>query len=185
MTLIELLLAGGLLALLLTLTLSFLVPSLRASSRGALRVDLQQRANLALEAAVEDLQRCTPSSVWLFPDGMCLQRLDSFTSGGVQVWEPTLITYHWNSGDGRLTREVWLPGKPNLSITPVLEHPVAPNLADYQLLVSRSNGTEKLLADSVAKFGLSWASRAMHISLELTRQKERFELHRNVFLRNG
>ena len=185
MTLLELLLSGGLLALLLTLTLGFLVPSLRASSRGSLRVDLQQRANLALEAAIVDLQRCNPDSVWIFPDGMCLQRLDGFTAGGIQVWEPTLVTYHWNSKNGQLSRGIWSPGQPALSITPALDQPRKPSLADYQLLINPPDGGARLLADSVTKFELGWSGRVARISLELARQSERFELHRNVFLRNS
>ena len=174
MTLLELMLAGGLLALLLTVTLSFLIPSLGATSRGALRVDLQQRASLAVESAVEDLQRSTPSSIWIFDKGVCLQRLDGFTSGGMQVWEARRVSYHWDA-DHCLRRE----------LSEATEQPVAPSLTDFQKLVNQPGGSEKVLAYSVRQFRLSWAGRAVQITLELVRQKERFELHRNVFLRNG
>jgi len=175
LTLLELMLAGGLMALLLTLTLSFLVPSLRASSRAALRVDLQQRANLAMEALSQDLQRCSASSIWLFPQGVCMQRLNSFTTGGMQLWEGSRVTYQWAAAGGPLVRET----------VAAESQPVAPSAADFQKWVTQKLGTEKLLAEPVSQFKVSWAGRVLGIDLELAHQNEHFELHRNLFLRNG
>ena len=193
LTLVELMLAGGLLSLLLTVTLSFVFPSMRASSRGALRVDLQERVHLGLENMVLDLERCSASSVWVFPgnpSGMSLQRMDTYTSGGAQVWEPSLITYHWRTSTGRLIRETWA-GQPVLSITPRVEQPAAPSAADFLKIANQTGGREKLLADSVTDFTASWANRVLQLTLVMERsvhgrpKKERFEMRRSVFFRNN
>jgi type II secretory pathway pseudopilin PulG len=197
-TLLELMVAGGLLSLLLTVSLNVLLPSLQASSRASARVDMQQRLTLSMESLLADLERCSASSVAVFPaqgpngpSGLSMQRMDGFTSGGFQTWEPALISYHWRPDDGRLVRGKWSGGPPTLSVAPVSAQPVLPSPADFLLLVNNLGGGEKLLAESVKQFGLSWNSRTLHIDLLAERsvsgciKKECFEMHRSFCFRNS
>ncbi|MFN8607053.1 MAG: prepilin-type N-terminal cleavage/methylation domain-containing protein [Vulcanimicrobiota bacterium] len=196
-TLFELMVAGTLLSLLLTVSLSLLKTTFQSSSRAAVRVELQQRACLSMENLLADLERCSASSVHLFtaqpvgqPYGLCLQRLEGFSSGGVQLWEPTLICYHWNAAQRRLARVNWLPAKPALSILPTTAQPVAPTPADFLMLARNSGPGYKLLAEAVKQVGLVQEPGRLRISLWLERQlsdagRESFEMHRVFSFRNS
>lgn len=172
LSLLETLVAGGLLLLLMTMALNFLSPSFRNSSRGALRVEMQQRASLSIECLGADLERCAASTVTIFPnEGMALQRLDGFTPGGLQVWEKALVLYYCPPTAGRLVRHLCRPA-------------ALPNRDEFLALLARPVVARRVLADSVRQFELSSTGRLVRLRLVLERGlKERFEIQRSFYLR--
>ena len=201
--LLETLLAGALLTMVMGLVLSFLIPTFRNSSRGGLRVEMQQQASLAMEKLVIDLEHGAPASVSLLPaptgsgevSGVAVQRMDGFTSSGTQLWETQLIVYYWLPKTATLKREVWNNGmKPNLSVTLLDYHPARITRQDLLDLINDGSAPEANVARGVSLFSVDYppppASQPYRIRLTLERSPigqtaaEVLALDRSITLRN-
>ncbi len=190
----ELLVCSGLLLLLMGLLLSFLYPSFRMTSRAAARMEMQQRAQVALDQMVIDLERSGPTSVSFWPStqandtvGVSLQRLETFAPSGAPVWESAYIVYHWNPATGRLIREQWPPALPSITPAPESWRPNRLERPQFLELARQPNGSEKCLADGVAVFEPRSSPRGLRLVLERNvagGRRERFEVERRLSLRN-
>lgn len=201
LSLLESLVAAGLLALLTGMALMFLVPSLRMSTRSGLRVEMQQQASVLLERLQVDLEHSAPAGVALLPgrdatqmSGISIQALQGFTSLGAQVWEPKVIAYVWLPGPAVIKRETWTPSlSPSL---PVMLMSFRPSRLTYQDLITLSNdpsNPEVVVARGVQLLEVNPGPSGMGavvIHLVLQREvpgrstPERLEVRRGVMLRN-
>lgn len=202
MSLVEVLVASGVLLVLLSMVLSFLYPSFRASSRGAMRVEMQQQANLAVDRLVIDLEQCAPASVSLLPpnqasdpSGVVMQPLRGFTGTGVQEWQKRLVVYYALPVEGKLYSKEWPPQVPALSgVTLSDVRPLRLDRVNFLELLVQKNGTERALAHGVVDFIVKPASMlsmqpiSIHLLLERNvpgkTTPERFELRRSFSFRN-
>jgi type II secretory pathway pseudopilin PulG len=204
-TLLEVLIAAGLSFLLLGLIVTFLIPVLRYSGRGALRVELQQQVRVGLQRILEDLQRSTASGVSLLesdgqggPVALGIVRLEELTAEAEQVWETQVVVYCWQPDTGRLIRKTWPPAPP-ASLNPGLDpgKPTRLEPAELRLIAEEKNGTEVSVARDIALFEVSHAGSGASLQpplvLKLVGQAtppggtepERFEETRSVSLRNA
>ena len=203
MSLLETLLAGTLLTMVMGLVLSFLIPTFRNSSRGGLRVEMQQQASIALERLVIDLEHGAPASVSLLPaptgteevSGVAVQRMEGYTSSGSQLWETQLIFYYWLPKTGTLKREIWKNGmNPSLSVTLLDYHPAHVTRQDLLDVINNGSAPESTMARGVTKFSVDYPlppyQQPYRIQLTLERspmgQKapEVLTLDRSITLRN-
>lgn len=114
-TLIELVVASALAALVLGLGAAFLVPALRASSRSAARVELEQRAVLALSRLVKDIEHTSPAGMSLRSnDPVCVavNPLEEVRPNGDLIWSESYVIYYHDSAQGLFIRRLWPPGNP-------------------------------------------------------------------------
>lgn len=126
-TLLELLVTMTLLTLVVALGLAFLLPVLRASTRGTLRVEMEQQATVAMNRLVTDLRRTSVSGLSLRsgPDPVAVAAcpvsgpdLRAGQPGPVQpdgtvVWSDFFILYSWTAAEAKLKRREWPPGAPS------------------------------------------------------------------------
>lgn len=114
LTLVEVLVAGFLGALVLFLLVTLLLPTLRLCSQGATRVDLDQRGMIASYHLVSALRRTTRAGVAAGSSGplslLSIHQLDGTASGSKQNWSRDLTLF---SLENRCLRKHTLP----------LEHP--------------------------------------------------------------
>lgn len=203
MSLLETLLAGALMTMVMGLVLSFLIPTFRNSSRGGLRVEMQQQASIALERLVIDLEHGAPASVSILPaptgtdevSGVAVQRMEGYTSSGAQLWETQLIVYYWLPKTQTLKREIWNNGmKPSLPVTLLDYHPAHITRQDLISIINDASAPESNLAQGVTKFSVDYPAppnqQPYRIQLTLERapigQKapEVLTLDRSITLRN-
>lgn len=203
MSLLETLLAGALMTMVMGLVLSFLIPTFRNSSRGGLRVEMQQQASIALERLVIDLEHGAPASVSILPaptgtdevSGVAVQRMEGYTSSGAQLWETQLIVYYWLPKTQTLKREIWNNGmKPSLPVTLLDYHPAHITRQDLISVINDASAPESNLAQGVTKFSVDYPAppnqQPYRIQLTLERapigQKapEVLTLDRSITLRN-
>lgn len=203
MSLVETLLAGALLTMVMGMVLSFLIPTFRNSSRGGLRVEMQQQASVAMEKMVIDLEHGAPASVSILPapagtdevSGVAVQRMDGFTSSGTQFWETQLILYYWLPKTQTLKREVWNNAmKPTLSVTLLDYHPARITRQDLLDVINDGSAPEFTVARGVTKFSVDYppppAQQPYRIQLTLERSpigqsaNEVLALDRSITLRN-
>lgn len=203
MSLLETLLAGSLLTMVMGLVLSFLIPTFRNSSRGGLRVEMQQQASIAMERLVIDLEHGAPASVSILPEptgtdevsGVAVQPVEGYTSSGAQVWETQLVVYYWLPKTRTLKREIWNNGlKPPLPVTLLDYHPAHITRQDLIDIINDGTSPETNLARGVSKFSVDYPAppnqQPYRIQLTLERspigQKvpEVLTLDRSITLRN-
>lgn len=114
-TLIELVVAAALAALVLGLGSAYLVPALRATSRSAARVELEQRAVVALSRLVNDIEHTAPAGMSLrssAPVCVAVNRLDEVRPNGDLIWSDAYVIYYHDSVNNLLIRRLWPPGDP-------------------------------------------------------------------------
>lgn len=203
MSLLETLLAGTLLTMVMGLVLSFLVPTFRNSSRGGLRVEMQQQASISMERLVIDLEHGAPASVSILPapagsnevSGVAVQRMEGYTSSGSQLWETQLIVYYWLPKTQTLKREIWNNGmKPALPVTLLDYHPARITRQDLIDIINDGSAPESTLARGVTKFSVEYPAPPLQqpyrIQLTLDRSPlgqqvpETLTLDRSITLRN-
>lgn len=183
-TLIELLVASVLGVLLLGMTVSFLIPSMRYSGEGAARAEVQQQAIMALNAMEADLRTTSVSGLTISygnqtaPPGFAVQPVEDVTQRGAQVWKLGLYVSYWDKTEGRLVRETWPPTPPgSLQTTLVNTEPNRITDPDFLGLVSNKNGSERYLASGVTNFtvrhaGISTTAITPPITLNVTLERK-------------
>ncbi|MGE0489676.1 MAG: hypothetical protein AB7S38_10730 [Vulcanimicrobiota bacterium] len=205
-SLLELLVASGLLLLLGTLFVWFLVPSVRYSSQGAARVDLEQMVTLALDRIGNDLQHTVARGVSYHPlaaagasDPVVLAIVPQadVDADGRRIWSQEVVVYFWDRSAHKLYRRTWPPGPPaSLSVpTPLpTNRPTSFGVADLLALCDPA-GTRSVATD-VTRFDVSHAGPGasivppLRIDLELSRQvgpnqTETFANTKTITLRNS
>lgn len=200
-TLLEVLVAMVLGLLVLALGLALYQFSVKEWSRLSTRIELQQMAATVLNRLAADARDSTPGGVSELPEGTALGlvRLEDVGSDGVQIWEERLIVYSWSASE----RKLWRRNRPNEDPKgkgPKLKlkknHPgkLPPPL--MKLVAGERSDTDQLVASDVILFQADLAGDpetpaqplTVRIGLEkaiLHARPERFELERDVFLRNS
>jgi prepilin-type N-terminal cleavage/methylation domain-containing protein len=203
-TLLELLIALGLLGLVASLVSLMLVRTLKLSQKGLSRVDMQQQASLALQRMLTDLRRTSCAGLSLRssadPKGLAICPISSpqLRSGqpepvqgdGLLRWSDFfLLYYHDRLGQRMLYRE-WPPGSPSASAAE-LSISRARRLDPARLLeVLQGVGRTVVLAQGVSDFEIVHAFggrddlviQPLRFRLSLFRGSEKLQLVRSVFL---
>lgn len=122
-TLIEMLAVCFLLSLTLSLSIEFLIPAIRASTRGSIRVDLQQEAIHALSSLCSEMQRSSPSGISLNSStnpiavAVCPLSRPASRAGepapvqpnGTLVWSSFFSLYYVEPASGEFRLQEWPP----------------------------------------------------------------------------
>jgi prepilin-type N-terminal cleavage/methylation domain-containing protein len=157
-TLLEVLISASLLLLLLGLLFTFLVPTMKASVRGSVRVEMQQMAVLALNKMVGDLQNTTAAGLSLSqrnPVSIGIVRIEGVTSEGMQIWEKNMIVYALL--DGVLIRKVYPPGPPSIDLNLNGTTPRRVAAANLVTIAKEINGKETIVAKWVKSLRITTA----------------------------
>lgn len=116
-TLLEALVAAGLLGLLLLVMAAVIVPVFRHSTKGSAQMHAQQLALLAAERLDADLNSTSLNGVqWLTQPGppreqfLTVQPIEATDPDGEPVWSRDLIVYRWSHDERRLDRRVYSLG---------------------------------------------------------------------------
>lgn len=213
-TLLETLVTLTLLAMVTWLGFAFLLPAMRGSVRGTLRVEMQQQATVALNRLTADLRRTSAAGISLRTDSQpivvaaCPVSGPDLRSGapgpiqpdGTVVWSDFFILYSWDSTTQKLMRREWPPGPPaptNAEISVLKARRLTPVRMD-QIVASPSNGAQ-VMAVGVVELSIlqpaggtdTLVKQPLRFKLVLERKgntghdkPERFTLTRTVFLRN-
>lgn len=198
-TLLETVMAVGLTALLGSLFLLVLTPTLSHAKRGSARIELRQAAAVSLDRLVADLHASAPGAVSLLPSAgpaepaaLALVRVADVTPEGTQVWEETLVVYSWNPADRKLVRREWRGALPGADVGLRADRPLVVDSATLRRLALESNGSDVVLAEGVTRFdvghsgGSSGFAQPVRLGLRARgAQDESFGLDREVFMRNG
>lgn len=166
-TLAEVLVAGALGLMLMVLLFQFLVPTMRASVRGATRVELQQMAVIALNKISADLQNTAPAGLSLSttpPVSMGIVRISTVMGDGRQVWEQKMIVYGLQ-GD-RLIRKEFPPGA--ASVTFSANAPVRVSASTLAGIAAEVSGKEQTIASGVMLFNVATAGTDGNVSDPVT-----------------
>lgn len=119
-SLVEILIASSLAAAIATVMVMFLVTSLQAQARTAVRVDLQEQGIMAANRIVKDLQttvlggicvrRCTPGNP-AYPEILSVQPLIGVGTGDPpsQLYARQWIIYSWAPEQGKILRYLYPP----------------------------------------------------------------------------
>lgn len=195
MSLVEVLIVAGLLALLGTLFTWFMIPSLRLTAQQSVRIELQQQATIALAKLTADLRQTSATGVSLGVDSMALNLIEGVTDEGKQIWADEVVVYYRDASLKRLFRKVYPPAPPalNLPFNPLRPTRVSPSeLAS----LATSNGQERSAAQNVEVFEIAHSGEGdnlqapLTLRLVLTRgvsqkdEDESFEIVSMVALRN-
>jgi prepilin-type N-terminal cleavage/methylation domain-containing protein len=142
-TLIEILIAAGIAAAIATVMVAFLITSLQAQARMAVRVDVQEQGMMACTRVGKDLQSTVLAGVSLRkssgaqPEVLALHPLLGVgsTDPPAQVFSRQLVIYSWTPGQRRIIRQLW-PPDPNTPPAPPVPTAFGPFRADQALLLS-------------------------------------------------
>lgn len=194
-TLLELMVASGLLLLAASLMAQLLWPSFRLALRGAARAEVQERTALALQRMGEDLQSTGACGISLSdqPENafvmLAVQPIAEITPDPRVVYSRSLVVWAWERSSGRLGRYVW-GDDPGVSLD--ADFPVRLQEAVLLGLAARLGEAQlSLRLSDVTSFQVR--SQAPHddiespltLHLELHPKGEEFRLDRQVVLRNG
>jgi len=179
-TMLEVMVAATLGLILMGLVFSFLMPTMKASVRGATRVELQQMAVMSLHRMAGDIQNTAAAGLSLSsnPPAVGVVRIKGVTSDGRQQWEDKMIVY--TLVGGRIIRKEWPPGpsagSPALTgSTPARVPPVL-----LGQIASTVNDTERVMASNVKSFSATTAAPPGQVSdpVTLKIEMEKKEAHR-------
>ncbi len=207
LTLIEILVAATLLTLVTTLFLWFLVPTLRYTSRGTARADIQQMAILAGNKILADVKNSDIAGISIHPRSaadpsgpvvLALIPIDDVDPEGRRIWKPSVVVYYWERSSGHLFRKEWPPVPPGaLSVDPLpTNRPSQLATVDLLTLATSTNGSERSIAGDVVHFDIRHTGSGTTLGQPLTfeisiEQKvpgqqglERFDLTQTVTLRH-
>lgn len=202
-SLLELLIACGLLALLGMGFLLLLTPTLSALGRGVAQTETQQQAALALDRIERELRTATTTSIGVMSQtvvgpgqnpGLYLTPLQDVNDQGQPVWRPQLLAFWWNPANRRLLMKSWPPlTPPSFAQPPTSSHPAQLTGVDFRDLISSTNGSERSLASGVVFFDALHAGTGpalvppLTLKIELERQEghhlERFSFRKVFCLR--
>lgn len=138
LTLAELLICIFLLIIVMGLSFNFLIPALRLSTLGLLRVGMEEEAMLALNRVGSDLQMTTPNGVTISYSSPCAIAANWFVvnpsrqvvdSTGLIQWEQQFHVSYLDVASGELRNRIWPstpPGSGDPALPPALATGVNP-----------------------------------------------------------
>ena len=167
MSLVEVLIVAGLLAMLATLFIWFMIPSLRLTAQQSVRIELQQQASIALNKLTTDLRKTSATGVSLGVDSLGLNMIEGVTEKGKQIWADEVVVYYRDVSLKRLFRKVYPPAPPalNLPFNPLRPTRVSPSeLAS----LAAANGKERSVAQHVEIFEIAHSGGGNNLETPLT-----------------
>ncbi|MCA9795648.1 MAG: hypothetical protein KC910_27760 [Candidatus Eremiobacteraeota bacterium] len=186
--------------MLLGLVTQFLIPAMRYSAEGNMKVDLQQRAILAINRLVADLQRTNATGVTLAltaPVTVGIVRIEKIGADGFPSWDDEMQVYWYDDVRGDLHWETYPPSPPSLPVVFSSARPATITPSDLQSIAIQTSGAEHTLARDVTAFSVQDADPdpgmkgLLRIDLSLekeiphTARKATVEMTRFVQLRNA
>lgn len=201
MSLIEVMVAGGI-AFLLSTTLFYVIfPSFRIVQEGQILTELQQQGELALQQVTADLQNTVPTGASLaFPgpgQGMIVAThpVTPTLGSGILNFQAQLLVWYHDVGKKQLFRKRFSNGDPSgVVLTFYSSVALQTTRLNLDLICNQTNGTERSYAKNVESF---WVEKeyttggevyATRILLEKDipgkNKKSVVELFRKVMLRN-
>lgn len=186
LSLIELLVVVGLLGLLISLALSFMLSMFRDSGRAIVRHGLQTRGLLLCEELLKALRSTGEPGLTLHDDeewtGFSVIGLSTVTTTGQQVWNDELTLYGWNKQWQRMEKHQCPPLPAGFPLRFAPDRP--PRLQPDQF-VSLFATEGRLLCDKVTRFEIVQSDGLVSFDLELredigTGSSERFFIQREL-----
>ena len=162
-SLVEIVVALGLVTLVGFIGLNLIIPTARSFSRTSTRADLQQQALVVGNRMAADLARASVLTLRIHPSGgasdplvIGLVPLVDVNVDGGQVWSRTLICYVWDPKSQRVVRRTWSKGgSPDLGLSLEGTVPTAPSDADLvKMGTAPPSSSDQLLASHVKQADL-------------------------------
>lgn len=182
----------------LGLGFSYLVPSLRASARSSVRVEMEQQALIAMTRLVQDFANTNVGGVSLAPKVLALQPLQGVRDDGVQVWQRQIVVYAVDGTD--LVRFLYppdpdVPGPLDLGLRNVrpqrLAEPVLASVAEADGVRRERLATGVKALQVQHTGGAAGIGQPLTVTLKMEREAatgrlepERWTLSRTMFLRS-
>ncbi|MDQ7826460.1 MAG: prepilin-type N-terminal cleavage/methylation domain-containing protein [Candidatus Eremiobacteraeota bacterium] len=206
-TLAEILIAASIMLVVLGLLFAMLVPTARGTTRGTLRVEMQQAALRVMNTLERDLALSAASGLTVSTNGTVgypvlvgMIPIKTVLEDGTQQWEDKLIVYSWKSPESPVVRKVWQsPGPPSISAQLSLNS-VKPLRADEATLGTIAEDPSlagRVLAGDVTEFKVTQGGTATAVVPPLTvtikmekkgntgsTEPERYELTETMTVRN-
>lgn len=199
--------AMGLLAIISTLVLEFLIPALKAQARGSVRVDVQEQALVACGKIVADLEGATPGGIGIQkndgnykPEVLTVHKLmdASATDPPRQIFANQVVVYFWMPNSRRIGRATWPPDPSNPPSNVAIPTPAGafrPAPAQMTGLASVGPNDSWLGAD-VTSLNVTSAVNPplvgppINVTINFERQinageVEKFQIQRSISLRNS
>ena len=194
-SLVELIVTSGLVVLLGSLFVWFLVVTSQATSQGSARVDIQQRTILVLKRIVDDLRQCSPETVTCLsqadatgpePIALSMIPIEDVDNEGRKRWKPQVVGYYWKQDDRSLHYRKWADPS-GLGLDPL------PHDSPYRLTLDELrafagvSGTQ--LASGVANFDAEKLGEAVRLKMAIEKDVAgknaplRFEFEQSVVSR--
>ncbi len=178
-TLLEVLVSSFLGALILYVLITLLIPTMRMSTLGTNRVDLDQRATLLEQRLIRSLKSTNRAGVMTSPHEtgtvLSVHPLEGSLTGSKQKWVPFLIVFYWSDKQLAETQVA-------LAKTPVK----ATSLPLDELLEALGGKPVRFRVDGVEHFRAEVAQGPqVDFSFTLKKGEEVLEINRTVFLVNS
>lgn len=189
-TLLEAIVAGAMLLLLLALTTRALISALSTARRGEQSASLQNQAAVSLNWLTADLRQTKLPQVTLYSSSdraaLGLVRFsDRATSTGMLVWEQNLVAYSWHRPTGRLTRRLWPPQPPALSLTLSPGYPAQVTSDQLRQIAETEVTGQRLLATRLKLFEVVLQADLMNLRLLLEDGAVKFQMERSLCLKSS
>lgn len=195
-TLLEITVTAVLLSMVMLLAIRFLVPTMRISARGTLRVEMQQTAVVALNRLITDYERSSPAGIGLrltAPVAVSVCPVVRVQPDGADVWSDSFILYSYDVPTRQLRRREWPPGAPSPT-TEELTITKARRLGPDRIagILAEPPARQIILAADVDSFQILQPPGAtgdmliqpVRFQLTLKRQDQTFTCTRSAFVRN-
>ncbi|MFN8609487.1 MAG: hypothetical protein U0931_18255 [Vulcanimicrobiota bacterium] len=177
-TLIEILLAAGIASAIATVMVAFLITSLQAQARMAVRVDVQEQGMMACNRVARDLQSTVLGGVSLRkssasePEVLALHPLVSVSSHDppAQIFSRQVVVYSWTPGQRRIFRQLW-PPDPNLppaGSVPNAFRPFRVDQANLLSIATTPSPNQQSFGGDVTAFNVTTPSQAPLVSAPIT-----------------
>lgn len=185
-SLVELMVTSSLTLMVVSLLYVMLVAGMRLYRHGSARSELQVSATMSLSRLAADLDRTTPPGVSVRPDGLSLVPLRGISADGRQLWLEELILYYREAGTQALLRRHCPPVPEDVSLALDPTRPLALSEEELQVLFLAASPPAVVMARDVVSFEVTrpQGPRLLHVRLELARESLRFELQRDLYVRN-
>ena len=170
--------ASGIAAAIATVMVAFLITSLQAQARMAVRVDVQEQAMMACNRVARDLQGSVLAGVSLRksagsqPEVLAIHPLVGVSTGDPpsQIFSRQVVVYAWKPGQGRIVRQLWPadPSHPPAGAIPTVFKPFRVNQDDLLTLGNSSNATAPSFGGDVTAFNVTTPATPPQISPPIT-----------------
>ena len=158
----EVLIAAGIGLMLLGVLVRILIPALKHSAEGNIRLELQQFAVMAHQQIRAELYRSSAIGVSLGTSALLIHPQTSMDGTGQPVWSDETVLFYLDASNQLIRSQL-----PSRSVRPDRYTPT-----ELNNLVNSSPATEKLVARFVRDFTVSSPAPDLPLEVELVLEKE-------------